>query len=80
MFTSSGVKIAPEQLQRVVEIEQNLKGIVESAQLKDADIIRLAALALAESERDLLTARSRADYLWRQLQRERRKSEKVTKA
>jgi hypothetical protein len=74
MFANRNVESGPVDAQRVKEIEQNLHGFVQLGKLSIRDVVKLAALALAESERDLIKARGDATLLRRQLIRERRKS------
>lgn len=73
MLTKIDVKMVPEDTQRVAEIEQNLHGFVQLGKFSVKQVIRFAAIALAESERDLIKARSDANLFRRQLIRERRK-------
>jgi hypothetical protein len=74
MLAKRDVESRKIDAQRVREIEQNLHGFVQLGKLSTREVVRLAALALAESEHDLIMARSAATLLRRQLLRERRKS------
>jgi hypothetical protein len=74
MLANRNVESGQVDAQRVKEIEQNLHGFVQLGKLSVRDVVKLAALALAESERDLIKARGETTLLRRQLIRERRKS------
>jgi hypothetical protein len=72
MFTTLDVKKSRPDERRVAEIEKNILGFVKMGRLKTDEIIKLAAIALADAENDLLHARAEARSLRRQLLYKRR--------
>jgi hypothetical protein len=72
MFTTLDVKKSRPDERRVAEIEKNILGFVKMGRLKPDEIIKLAAIALADAENDLLHARAEVRSLRRQLLYKRR--------